>query len=468
MASRENTNLQGVIIALSIFILLLFVGMYLLYDKGKKETERANAAVAKSGADLESLRKLQEEANSYKTWMGFSESDSLDTVKTSFEEDMKSYGATFDEGSRFYSPLLANLAKENNQLAEGEANAKAAAKDLQQKLLATEKEKEQQIAEFKKTTQKTEEDAAAERTEFQKQRDAMNAERDKLAEQVAAQRQEIDKVNADMAAAQKKQTEAIGAMSRDVEILRANQAEADPIAQPADGIVSWVNQKEQKVWINLGDADHLRPQVTFSVYSGDETDALKAEKKGSIEVVKILSPHLSEARITMDTPTRPLMEGDKIYSQVWNPGRQVGFAIAGVIDLDGDGRDDLQELKTVISLNNGKVDALPGKDGTIDGEMTVDTRFLILGEYPEGARGGDGQRLAWDQMNEAADRLGIETVALDEFLTLMGWKPDRRTVDLGSTARPDDFKAENAVDYKPPRSNMGTGNFRPRKPQPTY
>jgi hypothetical protein len=468
MASRENTNLQGVIIALSIFILLLFVGMYLLYDKGKKETERANAAVAQSATDTGNLRTLQGEANNYKTWMGFSESDSLETIKTSFEEDMKNYGATFDEGSRFYSPLLANLAKENSQLAASEANAKAEAKDLQQKLLATEKEKEQQIAEFRKTTQKTEEDAAAERNEFKRQRDEMNAERDKLAEQVAEQRKEIDRVNADMATAQKKQTEEIGAMSRDVEILRANQVEPDPIAQPADGIVSWVNQKEQKVWINLGDADHLRPQVTFSVYSGDETDALKAEKKGSIEVVKILSPHLSEARITMDTPTRPLMEGDKIYSQVWNPGRQVGFAIAGFVDLDGDGREDMGELKTVIALNNGKVDAMPGKEGAIEGEMTVDTRFLILGEYPEGARGGDGQRLAWDQMNEAADRLGIETVALDEFLTLMGWKPDRRTVTLGNTARPDDFKAETAVDYKPPRSNMGTGNFRPRKPQPTY
>src|SRR5690606_13836984 len=143
----------------------------------------------------------------------------------------------------------------------------------------------------------------------------------------------------------------------DIGILRQNQADPDPFAQPEDGMISWVNQKAQKVWINLGEADALRPQVTFMVYSGDESDALKADLKGSIEVTKILGPHMAEARITNDTPTRPLMEGDKIYSQVWNPGRQVGFALAGILDINKDGKNDIQELKSIIQLNNGKVDA---------------------------------------------------------------------------------------------------------------
>ena len=467
--ARENTNLQGFIIALAILVVLLCVGLFLVDSSRKKEQARANDATARASEAQASMGKLQAEANSYKTWMGFGESDSLETIQSAFTKDMEDYGATFDEGSRFYSPLLANLSKENTDLATSEANAKAEVKDLQTKLLATEKEKDQQIAAYKKTMQTTEEDAASERNKFGEQRLAMTAERDKLADQVREQRVEIDKVAADMSTAQKKQTEEVTGMTRDIEILRANQLDPDPFAQPADGLVSWVNQKEQKVWINLGDADQLRPQVTFSVYSGDESDALKADTKGSIEVTKILSPHLSEARITNDVPTRPLMEGDKIYSQVWNRGRQVGFALAGIIDLDGDGRNDIDELKSVIALNNGKVDAEPGKEGTVEGQMTVDTRYLILGKFPETTvTGEDGQRKAWEQMTAAADRLGIETITLDEFLTLMGWKPDRRTVDLGNTARPDDFPALKRKEYKPMRSNVGTGNFRPRKPQPEY
>jgi hypothetical protein len=178
---------------------------------------------------------------------------------------------------------------------------------------------------------------------------------------------------------------------------------------------------------------------------------------------------MAEARITKDTPTRPLMEGDKVYSQVWNPGRQVGFALAGILDMDGDGKTDIEELKSVITLNNGKVDAEPGENGAVAGEMTVDTRYLILGEFPETTvTDRENQVKAWEAMTEAADRLGIETITLGEFLNLMGWKADRKTVELGRGADPDDFPADRGGDYQPPKNTTGKSNFRPRKPQPTY
>jgi len=469
MASRENTTLQGVVIALVLLLLLLFVGLFLLNNERAKQEARANDATQQAQTAQTSLGELQAEANSYKTWMGFGEDDTLDTVKKSFEDDMTKYGATFDEGSRFYSPLLANLAKENRALATSEATAKSEKKDLQEKLLATEKEKDLQIEKFSKQMQQNQEDSASERNKFEQDRNKMNAEKEKLSQQLAEQRLQIDKVNADSAAAAKKQQEDVADMAQDIEILRGNQLDPDPFAQPEDGLISWVNQKEGKVWINIGEADALRPQVTFSVYSGDEADALKADTKGSIEVTKILSPHLAEAQITNDVPTRPLMEGDKIYSQVWNRGRQVGFALAGIMDMDGDEKSDIDELKSVIALNNGKVDAQPGANGAVDGQMTVDTRYLILGKFPESSSpDAEGLQKAWQNMTESADQLGIETITLDEFLNLMGWKADRKTVNLGRTARPDDFPAVAPGDYKPPRTVTGSSEFRPRKPQPTY
>lgn len=71
-------------------------------------------------------------------------------------------------------------------------------------------------------------------------------------------------------------------------------------------------------------------------------------------------------------------------------------------------------------------------------------------------------------MNESADRLGIETISLDEFLTLMGWKVELRTVALGPSARPEDFPLESRGEYKVPNNQYSPGSFRPRKPQPTY
>lgn len=469
MASRENTALQGTIIALIIVLLLTLVGLFLINNERKKQEVAYNAEKARADKSFQDGSQAIAESQTYKKWMGFDEQDAMSTIEAAYKKDIEQYGATFDEADRVYSRLVANLAKENRDLAAAEANAKQEVKNLKEKLLATETEKNKQIEQFSKDAQDAKSELAEERARFNQGREAMNTDKDKLAEQLRGIRGEIDQTKSEAAAATKKQQEEVAGLSRDIEILRGNQLDPDPFAQPEDGLISWVNQKEQKVWLNLGSEDSLRPQVTFSVYSGDEADALKADIKGSIEVTKILGPHMAEARITKDKPTRPLMEGDKIYSQVWNPGRQVGFALAGILDMDGDSKNDIEELKSVIVLNNGKVDAEPGENGTVAGEMTVDTRYLILGEFPESSvADGESQRQAWQKMTESADRLGIETITLGEFLNLMGWKADRRTVELGLTADPSDFPADRGGDYHPPKNTTGKSNFRPRKPQPTY
>ncbi|TWU27333.1 hypothetical protein [Bythopirellula polymerisocia] len=469
MASRDNQTLQGVVIGLVLLLILLIVGLLLINNERKKQEARADTAVQDAQSQRQAAGSAQSEANRFKEMMGFKEEDTQDTVQKSFEEDMTKYGSTFDESVRYYSPLLQNLQQENHKLAQSEATAKSNVKDLDEQLKALKAEKDKQFAEYDQKYKQLQEDAAGERTKFEKQRQDLIAEQNKLSEQLAQQRQEVDKARSDLSSAGKKQADQLAKLDRDITLLRSNQLDPDPFAQPADGLVRWVNQKDQKVWINLGEEDHLRPQVTFMVYSGDESDALKADSKGSIEVTKILSPHMAEARVTSDIPTRPLMEGDKIYSQVWNRGRQVGFAIAGTVDINGDGKSDIEELKRIIALNNGKVDALPGKGGEVDGEMTVDTRYLILGTFPESTmKESVDQQQAWAKMTKSADRLGIETISLDEFLNLMGWKVELRTVALGNSARAEDFPFEAKGDYAPPRNQYSPGTFRPRKPQPTY
>ncbi len=469
MASRDNQTLQGVVIALVLLLILMIVGLLLINNERKKQVARATSAEQDATSQRQAASSAQAEANQYKQWMGFKEEDTQETVQKSFEEDMAKYGSTFDESVRFYSPLLQNLQQENHKQALSEAAAKTNVKELNEQLLALKAEMEKQFAEYQQKIKQLEEDAAAERAKFDKQRQEMIAEQNKLSEQLAAQRQEVDKARSELSTAEKKQSEQLAKLDHDIAILRSNQLDPDPFAQPADGLIRWVNQKDKKVWINIGEADHLRPQVTFNVYSGDESDALKAKSKGSIEVTKILSPHMAEARITKDIPTRPLMEGDKIYSQVWNRGRQVGFAIAGIIDLNNDGKSDMDELTRIIALNNGKVDAQPGTGGEVDGEMTVETRFLILGKFPESSlKDAEEQQRIWSKMTESADRLGIETITLDEFLTLMGWKVELRTVALGNSARPEDFPLKPQGDYEIPNNQYKPGGFRPRKPQPTY
>jgi hypothetical protein len=462
MASKENQTLQIFIISLVILVILLAAG--LIWVNSNRKAAVASAAQAKEEADRwrRTGGDAQSEANTYKTWMGFAEADTKGTIEKTFTEDMERFGATFEESSRFYRTILENLHEENSKLAKSEIDAKLQVKDFKERLTATEGQKNAQIEEINKLLKQEATNNASERTKFENQDTRISAEKDKIASQLAEQRDRYDDMVAKHATTLKQLNDRMVNLKKFNELLESERPDPDPFAQPEDGLVRWVNQRNKTVWINLGEVDHLRPQVTFSVFSGQEDDALAAERKASIEVTRILSAKMAEARITNDESTNPIVEGDKIYSQVWSPGRQLGFAITGIIDMDGDGREDIARLKSVIALNNGKVDAAPGSDG----KMTVDTRYLILGGYPEG-RQQEERRRDFDVKSEQADTLGIEPISLTDFLRLMGWQSEQRTVKLGIGAEGKDFPAKKE-EVADPRKNRGTDIFRPRKPQPIH
>ena len=72
---------------------------------------------------------------------------------------------------------------------------------------------------------------------------------------------------------------------------------------------------------------------------------------------------MAEARVTEDDATNPILTGDRIYSQVWQPGKKLHFALTGLIDLDGDTRSDMQLARELIELNGGVVDAYVADEG---------------------------------------------------------------------------------------------------------
>ncbi len=470
MASRDNQTMQIFVIALALGFILMSVGLVMVNNARKTAVARAKDSSDKASEANRVQRELQSEASNYKLWMGYPESDTYETLQKSFAEDMQLWGSTFDESSRKFRTILENIFEENRKLAQSEGDAKAQVKDFKQQLLATEKQKNKQIAEFEAKTKKALEEKENLRNTYTQDRDRINSEKSKIASQLKEQRQTIDELVAKHGASDKLFQNKIIKLSRVIEILKNNQAAPDPYAQPADGLIRWVNQREGKVWINLGSEDQLRPQVTFSVYSGDANDVRASVSKGSIEVVRILSEHMAEARITGDLATRPLMEGDKVYSQVWSRGRQIGFAITGIVDLDGDGRSDIAQLKQIIQLNNGKVDAIPDGKGGIDGQMTVDTRYLILGRHPENTlETSVTAQKAYQRMSAEADTLNIEAISLDDFLSLMGWRAEPSAVQVGGGAPSGDFQNRRRADINPAKLNTGNkGRFRPRKPQLSY
>jgi hypothetical protein len=171
---------------------------------------------------------------------------------------------------------------------------------------------------------------------------------------------------------------------------------------------------------------------------------------------------MAEARITDDDPRNPILTGDQVYSQVWHRGKMLRFALTGIVDLDGDGRNDMRLARDLIELNGGAVDAYLNDDGKVEGEITVNTRYLVLGDFPEQSNQAALQA-GWKVMSDDAQTNGVEVITLDKFLNQIGYSPDDRTVQLGAGARPIDFPPQPDTGRLPSDQRSSTP-FRPRTP----
>ena len=207
----------------------------------------------------------------------------------------------------------------------------------------------------------------------------------------------------------------------------------------SDGKVTWVNQRARVVWVNLGADDGLRRQISFAVIGPDENNPLKAEKKGSVEVTRVLDRHLSEARIIDDSPSDPIMPGDSVFSAAWQPGRSEHFALVGFMDMDKDGLSDRQKIRDIITLNGGIIDAEVKDDATRVGDLSVETRYLVQGEQPDDKSTSTAVE-AYSKMMKECQSLPIKTISVPELIDYLGYKAKERTIPLGADSKSSDFK----------------------------
>lgn len=453
MAARQD---QGLHIALSIFI-FLFVGTFVLWYLYFKSASELQQQLTQTESQLTGEQgrsnNLRSENQRLRQMIGFDEVEDFPNVEKTFGEDMQRFGQTFDESRRFYRDILEYIYKENDDIAAREATAKQQIKDLNERLLAKQAESDKQVAQFEAQANKAEQEVAALTTQYKNDRAELDETTKKLQSTLQTQRTELQ---GQITSLQAKLKEIDSKLAKS-EQAKANLLEQRNVAsdtfEVADGRVSWVSQNGT-VWINLGEADSLRRQITFSVYDTDQHDAAKAKKKGSIEVTRILGDHLAEARVTQDDAENPILTGDQIYSQVWERGNKLHFALTGVIDIDDDGRSDLQLARDLIELNGGVVDSYLGEDGKVVGSMSVITRYLVLGEFPEEAR-KIALRDGWQKMNDEASDYGIEVITLGEFLSQMGYQPAGRAVQLSRGSASSDSESD---------ASEGSSAFRPRSP----
>jgi predicted RNase H-like nuclease (RuvC/YqgF family) len=459
MAARQDQTLQ---IALIVFAILLVIALgFVWYFHSTSQTQfaRAEAAEKDRNEKQTQLNKFLDERNAFLAMIGSGQADDFvgpqdataEAVSAQFAKDMERTGdPSIKNYRKAVEVFYRKLAEVNGTLIA----TKDQLKNLETKLKEVEAGHQSQVTQYKTQIASIQQEAAKQRAQFDEARETLKQSQDKLATDLATTTNQFDQERAQLNDSVATMQGEVNKRDRTIEDLQARIIVESPTFEVPDGRIKWVNQANNTVWIDLGPADALRRQVTFSVYDTEDNDAQKAKKKGKIEVIRMLGDHMAEARVTEDNPRNPILPGDYIYSPVWHQGKPQHFAFTGKIDLNDDGRSDLELAKELISINGGVVDAFPDEEGKMSGEISVQTRYLVVGEYPEGSDEG-ALRETWERMHGDAKSSGTELITLTDFMNLMGYKPDDRTVGLTGPSRAENFR---------PRPNSGSSDLRPRTP----
>lgn len=449
MARRENQGLHIALISCVITIVIFFVLTYFFWSRSSNlesqladlRTENANLNSEKGKAVLDAER--------LKGMIGYSSDADVNKIEEEFKKDMLTYGGSLPEVERTYNGLPNHLKSALDQKSRDISELSASNRELTDQLVAARKQ-------FTENLNKAKDELARSEAEKQKITEDARADRAKLDQDKSKLAQQFDeaRVSHQEVVAQKDASiEDLGRRVSETEIIaqrRQNTIDElrDETLDTPDGQVKYVNPTTRTVYINLGGDDGLKEQVTFSVFGVDVNNLAKETPKGKIEVTRIIRGNLAEARITDDDISDPILSGDAIYTPVWDAKSSLRFALAGEMDVNGDGMDDRKLIKNMLMLNNGRIDA-EDVDGELRGQITRNTRYLVISGAADSDEATDDSEDAEpsiseveSDMHQKATSLGVEIITIDRLLQYMGYNGEKRIIPLGRRARVEDFPAK--------------------------
>jgi hypothetical protein len=291
------------------------------------------------------------------------------------------------------------------------------------------------------------EEARKQRTVALAERDALKAERNKLQADLKNANKRVQESKLAHAAleSQLKALRARGVNVEDEKLLAEVQA-----AKAAQRLKEWtknwkvvsvervgtVEKPRTYAYINLGSNHRVTPGLTFSVHAEEANGKLAAVPKGTLEVVRVVRPELALALVTSERDVKgdPISRRDRLFNAVWDPTDRRRVAVAGLIDLSGDGSEGTAEFLRKLEREGTQVDAyldLTGKEPTVRGAVTAQTDYLIVGSGLEGTRhpkAGDANfrkrtAEAITAMRDRALAQGVTLIDVERYRQMTGAGP---------------------------------------------
>ncbi len=318
---RETPGLQVALIIFVMLTIVLGVTSFIFFSQYREAVLAAKASQQQSQEHLAEVQAMSQQVAALKDWMSGRENIALDDLQEDNEKDMTNIAA-YPQDIRCYHTALAF-----QQHAMGDANAelvecKEAAQQRDDYIQTWEGTKTPQVERHAEAARKAMEEASARAAEFRRRRQEITAEYKSMYQglqeihrRANAERAEAEKRHAQLAKAHEKLTwDYKLLLDKYKRLLGRHGGEKIP-----QGRVVRVSSQLRTAWIDLGRADSLPRRTEFDVYPGSAFQLAPAEKKGEIEVTKVLEDHLAEACVTKDEISDPIIGGDKIHSQTWDP-----------------------------------------------------------------------------------------------------------------------------------------------------
>lgn len=239
--------------------------------------------------------------------------------------------------------------------------------------------------------------------------------------------------------------------------LNAKLPKQDPFAydEPQGRITG--RPEDQIVEINIGSNAHVQAGLTFTVLPADFPQKGRISRvmklrlpddhgryrdvemfvpKATIEVIEVIGPDVSRARITSefsDIRDR-VLAGDLIYNAVWRKGQTDHVALVGIFDVNGDGTDDIATVIRDLNRMGIVVDAyLDLKTRKWVGKLTSKTRYLVNGFTPTTTLNdpNTAEKVAMlDAMKKSRDEAAAQHVVLVPSRDFFGRIGYRAKVDV--------------------------------------
>ena len=440
---------------------LLFALGWVLFT-GATNTKRAEDAIASRNEINDNLRKENSKVQAllhmvggkqsteaeFQTMMATIGADGeLEAAKTKFDKDMSLLG--INEPSKNYATLAENLMKairdRNVQIETTAKELERLTKDLEQ--VRTQETLARQAAEkdrdrLDKELALARDDFRTKEGELQKTIEQLNNEKAQLASTFAVERKKYQ-AERDVALAKVKDAEEF---KRTMEDFITTKVEREDF-ESSQGDVVQVDQGGVELWVNLGKKDGVRVGHRFSILNRDTTRISQQIPKAQIEITSVMDD-IARAKVLQDKSNVPVIAGDLVYSPTFGLSGKASFALLGKMDIDGDGTDDRDYVRSLIENNGSVVVEEVGPDGKSRGpKLSIQTTYLIVGDTPKGYESGGtiDPRLesigkAYRDMERRADEFGITKMPLEKLMRYLRKYDDDRTIPMGDASRTEDFR----------------------------